>query len=1143
MLPGFSGHLLSEQYLEDRLDCDSRDLADRRRSARQALAAWRRTTAALGPASSVRGVFDVGAEPFLAALGFGHARNVEAADGTVVATICTEGGPVVLIVAGWGQRFEPLWRLSMKEAARRSAPCCILFNGTHIRLIDAAGRCGRRHVEFDLDLALDDERTFAALWMVAGCAHGSGSHGGPSFSELVVTSDGHASAVCRSLRKGVLEATAHILQALMARPPLPPSGAAFEQALTVVYRILFLLFAEARRLVPMWHPVYRDNYSLDALRSAVERERTGAGFWDTLRAISRMAHGGCRVGTLRVNAFNGRLFASVRTPLAERLDLDDGAARAAVLALSTRPSPRRGGRERISYRDLGVEQLGAVYETLLDYEPQVAPGARVGPGARSAWRRTGRGDTATVRSVRSESWARQRKGVVVSLEPGSGLRKATGTFYTPQALAQYLVRRTLAPLVQGASPETILDLRVLDPAMGSGAFLVAACGFLAEAYVEALVRAGRCHPSDIGAAELAAIRRTIAERCLYGVDLNPMAVQLARLSLWLATLSADRPLSFFDHHLQVGDSLIGAWVGSLARLPPVNRGLRRPADLPLFADTAVASAIQEALPVRFALGCEPTDTLQQVRTKERSLAALKQPGTPLSKWRRVANLWCAPWFRTPGNHAVPASAFADLSDAVLTGRRALPPRLATQYMELAEAAAAERRFFHWELEFPEVFFDASGARLARPGFDAIMGNPPWDMVRADSGTTVSKRVERDQTAAVLRFTRDSGVYTSQSDGHANRYQLFVERSVSLARAGGRLGLVLPWGLASDHGNRGLRRMLFRECDVDAIVGFDNRRGVFPIHRSVRFALVTATAGRPTREILCRLGEQDQSALERAPHGTDVPDSNDSNGVPWFPVRVTPALLARLSGDDDQALPELRSPVDVAIAERAATLFPALGSSDGWNARFGRELNATDDRGAFGAPGSGLPVVEGKLLAPFSVNVSAARASISRKEAARRLGSRHERPRLAYRDVASATNRQTLIAAILPPNCVSTHTLFCLRTPLARRAQYFLCGLFNSFVVNYLVRLRVTTHVTTAIVERLPLPTERAAPRAFRELAAIARLLTRRSDGRASARLNARVAALYQLTRDEFAHVLETFPLVPREQRDAALAAFDKPSGG
>jgi hypothetical protein len=904
----------------------------------------------------------------------------------------------------------------------------------------------------------------------------------------VSASDRHATGVCRSLREGVLTASAEILRALVARARPKPGASvqeSFEQSLTIVYRMLFLLFAEARALVPVWHPIYRESYSLEGLRDAAEQSPPVPGLWDALRAIARLAHAGCRAGDLQVTPFNGRLFAPARTPLADRRDLDDNAARRAIVALSTRAAPDRAGRERIAYRDLGVEQLGAVYETLLDYAPKI--------------------ETRTL-----------------SLAPGSGVRKATGTFYTPQPIADYLVRRTLGPLVDEATPDQILRLRIVDPAMGSGAFLVAACRFLAHAYEAALVRAGGCHPTDIDEAGRAGIRRTIAERCLYGVDLNPMAVQLARLSLWLATLAADRPLSFLDHRLQSGDSLLGVWLSQLRRPPDIRRRRRGSDSLPLFDEALVSSALREALPIRFSLEAMPNDTVDQVRAKERAFADLTSRHAVLSRWKRVAHLWCAAWFAR-GDDGLPASAFGSLSDAALTDRSALPQRTTARCLEAADAIGEARRLFHWELEFPEVFFDREGARLARAGFDAVIGNPPWDMIRADSGAADVRTRARLDVAPLIRFTRDAGVYTAQSDGHANCYQLFVERAIALTRPGGRFGLVLPSGLATDHGSAALRRRLFSSCRVDAIVGMDNHRSVFPIHRSVRFLLVTASVGEPTARFACRLGLDDPAELEA------------TGGQ--LSLSVSPALLERISGPG-LALPHLRSALDVAIVERAATLFRPLGDADGWGAQFGRELNASDDRDAFRPAGRGLPVVEGKHLEPFRAAVDAVRHGIGPADARRLLRSdRHERPRLAYRDVASATNRLTLIAAVLPGGCVSTHTVFCLRNALPARTQHLLCGFFNSFVVNYLVRLRVTTHVTTATVEQLPIPTIDAAPAACREIATLARLLARRHDPAALACLNARVATLYQLSVAEFEHILGTFPLIPLEEREAALRCF------
>jgi hypothetical protein len=439
--------------------------------------------------------------------------------------------------------------------------------------------------------------------------------------------------------------------------------------------------------------------------------------------------------------------------------------------------------------------------------------------------------------------------------------------------------------------------------------------------------------------------------------------------------------------------------------------------------------------------------------------------------------------------------------------------------------SSAHRFFHWELEFPEVFFDGEGQRRSDAGFDAIIGNPPWDMMRSE-GVPVSDRAQaRADMTRVLRFTRDAGVYDAQSQGHANKYQLFLERSMTLLRNGGRLGLVLPGGFASDHGSAAVRRRLFSTYRVDSLVGFDNRQAVFPIHRNVRFVLLTAAKGAPTNQFGVRLGEVDPGVLEQP----------ESGAVEWFPLRLSVDLLTRVSGPG-LALPDFRHQADVVIAERAASLFPPLGSNTGWRAAFGRELNATDDRDVLTAR-SGVPVVGGRLIEPFNVQLASAERTIREADAARLLGDRWQRRRLAYRDVASASNRLTLIAALLPAACVSTHTVFCLRTRLPLQSQYFLCGLFNSFVVNYLVRLRVTTHVTTRTVERLPIPPPDFAPAAVHEIAALARLLSRRADATALARQNARVAGLYQLSGAEFEHILGTFPIVPAAERDRALRLF------
>jgi N-6 DNA Methylase/Eco57I restriction-modification methylase len=1058
MTLGITGHLLSTSFLAAKLQ-----------AAATPHGAPLHRSAALGPASSLRALLDAGAAPLLEMAGLATPSDVEISDRLLAATVAAGDRALTLLVAPWGAPLHLHWRAGIEHATRRASRWCLLFNGVALRLVDAGRPHSARFTEFDLALMSADRESAAAFRFVLARLPGA-------FETLVHESDQHGVAVCRSLRDGVLSASSDVLAALARRGgDRAALDAALEQALTIVYRVLFLLFAESRGLVPLWHPLYHSSYSIDALVTASARSRDARGLWDALRAMARLAHSGCRAGDLRVTPFNGRLFSPARTPLAERHGLDDERARRALVSLATRGAAGGAGRERIAYRDLGVEQLGSVYESLLDYQPSADP---------------------------------------VGLVSGSGVRKSTGTFYTPQPIADYLVRSTLGPLVHEAEPAAILRLRIVDPSMGSGAFLVAACHYLAQAYEAALVRSG-AHPGDFSDGDRAAIRRTVAERCLYGVDINPMAVQLARLSLWLTTLAADRPLTFLDHRLQTGDSLLGAWLDNIRRTPSrVKRPARRDTSTgDLFDETIVERALKAVLPIRFSLELTPDDTLEQVRAKERALSALADRGSVLSRWKRVADIWCASWL-SDDRHGVPPAAVGALTDHVLDDRGSLPPHVTARYLQCVAAISSSRRLFHWELEFPEVFFDADGRRLPRPGFDAVIGNPPWEVVRGD--------------APALRFERQSGVYSSSVNGHGNLYQLFAERAMSLARPGGRLGLVLPSGLATDHGATQLRQRLLQDCDVDALVGLDNRRNVFAIHRSVKFLLTTATRGAPTSSIGCRLGESDITALDAS--------AGHPQSSPWFRVRLTPAFLHRVSGDA-LTIPEFRTATDVAIVERAVTLFPPLGSDGGWAARFGRELNATDDRACFGA--RGLPVVDGRHIEPFRARVLAAGRFISAATARRRLpAAPFEHARLAYRDVAGATNKLTLIAAILPSGCVSTHTLFCLRTRLPPPLQRFLCGMFNSLVVNYLVRMRVTTHVTTATVERLPLPPPGFSPSAEREIAALARLLSRKHDLAAWAQLQARVAHLYQLTPAEFAHVLGTFPLIAIGDRNAALQLYE-----
>ena len=1112
MIPGISGPLLSHDALErvipgvmaGQLGEVERDAASRR------FRQWYRAVAArLGPSASARTVFDQVAGPLVERLGFRTAALDSS--GPHYRALLESGGLVVsvLIVTPWGQDLSVLWRDMVRHGLAWAARWCLCVSGPVLRVTDSQRTYARRFAEIDLQSAAEHDATFAVLWGLLRAA----ALAGPAPSVLdraVAMSDQHRVSVRNSLQQGVEEALTRLTRAFLRaqhrrlRRAARPASAALcaDESLVIIYRVLFLLFAEARGLVPKWHPVFRDGYTIEALRADVERLPRPAGLWEALQAIARLAHRGCRAGSLRVPAFNGRLFSPAHAPLADVLALDDGAVREALLALTTRPATRGGrgrggrGRERISYGDLGVEQLGGVYERLLDFAlPEDLAGA---PRA-------------------------------------SDRRKATGSFYTPRSLTEALVRRTLAPLVLDASPDAILALRVVDPAMGSGAFLVAACRYLASAYELALIREGTASAGDLSDADRAGLRRVIAQRCLYGVDRNPMAVQLGRLSMWLATLAADRPLTFLDHRLRTGDSLVGAAPWDILRQQaPGSRSRARANPLPLFEDDGLDRALGAAVAVRGELALGPGDTLEQVRAKERALAHLQQDESGLTRWRRVADAWCAVWFQEATERAQSRTSFPDVMASIFQRPTALPARLLQRVISAGEAAAAAHRFFHWPLEFPELFHDEQGRALDSPGFDAVLGNPPWEMLRGDYGTARTRAEARLAGSRVADFVRGSGIYRLQGDGHVNLYQLFVERALGLLRANGRLGLVLPSGFAVDHGCASLRRALFERTRVDTLHGFENREGLFPIHRGLKFLLATATVGPQTTNIPARFG------LRRA----ETLDALADSGVDAQSVPLPRSLLEKMSGAQ-LVVPEIRSRIDLEIVSAIAFSAPPLGDPDGWHVTFGRELNATDDKRHFVSGGKGLPVIDGKHIRPFATDWSQSQIRLPEHVAEQLTGAREarHRSRLAYRDVASSTNRLTLIAAIVPPGVLTTHTLFCSREPVDDELLLFLCGMFNSFVANYLVRLQVGTHVTAALMARLPVPRPSRPSAAFRLVASCADVLRAGITATPHARLQATAARLYGVSAAQLRHVLDTFPLVSVEERQAVIEEFDAAPAG
>ena len=1033
-LPGVSGTLFPSRFLAS-LSLETGPVSDRSeefvdRRQRDFLAWWASVERQCGPATGLRALFDRVAMPLASLLGF-RAHDAEFEDRLVTARLESARGQVRLALVPWAARASRVWRgLDRPDAAT----WCLLVAPPFVSMVDLRGHSMRRSVDFRLPDALD-ARSFPAF--VTACSAGA------SLDALVKDGARFQDAVRTDLQAGVVQALAAI------RPVLSPrtknSAGDFSEALTIVYRVLFLLFAESRALVPQQHPRYGPGYSITSLcRDALSGDPDAPSAWDGLAAVTRLSRLGCDSEHLIVRPFNGRLFARSAAPALEsgrrtrcvtaRTRQRDQALARAMVALGTRPGP--GGREEISYADLGVEQLGAVYERVLDLDPDAL-----------------------------DLIARNRTGAAASTRQHSARRKDTGTFYTPQPLAELVVRRALAPLVADACADDILTLRVIDPAMGSGAFLVAACRYLSHAYERALVNEGRCAETDLDPDARASIRRTVAARCLAGVDANPVAVQLARLSLWLTTLARDKPLSFFDHQLRTGDSLIGAVPEDLWRIPERGRGRRDELSEDLFGPLEFDAAVRKVVAPLRLLHEGDDNSVTDVRARERLWAGIAGDQSPLARWRASCDLWCARWF-WPNGRPPAAAEIRAVVDALLRGDRTLGATHIAAWLDHARAVAHARRFFHWPLEFADVFYDATGARLPRAGFDVVIGNPPWDVVRHDRGSLMS-------------FVRESGHFRASTRGHLNLYQPFVELALRLAKPGGRIGMVLPWGAATDDGAALLREKLFTRTNVDTVVGLDNAQGIFPIHRGLRFLVFSATNRARTHDIRARFGIRSTEEIDALP---SVEHLNDEDKV----MRLTIDTIGRASGPTLR-IPDIRRPALFARLVEIRRRIPALGSAQGWAATFGRELNATDDRKRF--THTGLPVLDGKHISPFRTDVEASSRHIDEAVARQALPDlRFTRSRLAYRDVSGVGNRRALIAAVIPGNVVTTHTLFCLRNPLPLEQQHFLCAVLNSDLVDAIVRMLMGGHVTTSLMESLPVPLWTGSERQ-RRIAALALTLS------------------------------------------------------
>ena len=961
-----------------------------------------------------------------------------------------------------------------------------------------------------------------------------------------------------------------LARAIAAATPDAPLPEVREAALILLYRLLFILYAEDRALLPVRNARY-DNYALrEKVRGDVGHRKdrgdvfsaSAARYWSAIDDLCRaIDQGDASIG---LPPYNGGLFDRQRVPLLANIRLGDEVMADVIDALSFEQTPN--GRRYINYRDLGVQQLGSIYERLLEHEIV-------------------------------------RDGGEIAVRPNVFARKGSGSYYTTDDLVGLIIKETIGPLVRSsmddftakhselatnhlpedrrigqlkrADPaEKLLELKVCDPAMGSGHFLVNLVDYLADRVITAMAEAEASvddyisplteridviRNTIIDNAEKRGwtidteqlddrhiVRRMVLKRCVYGVDKNPMAVELAKVSLWLHTFTMGAPLSFLDHHLRCGDSLFGSWVRN-----GIDRATQQGG--PLFLQGPLKRATRAAAPMQIIEGLTDAEIAEAHRSAE-VFAEIEEMTTPLNAFLSLVQAFDWLNIRDRDDKEAPYAYFLGIfGDPIDIASGKIEVLTETQdgerfagLLDEARQLLDNERFFNWQVAFPGVWSEWESNGI-HGGFDAVIGNPPWDRMKlqqiewfasrrreialarraadrkrmiadlekAGDPLTHDFATASERAVAATRMARTSGDYPLLSSGDINLYSLFVERAMTIVKPDGMVGLLTPSGIASDKTAARFFKGVSTEGRLRALYDFENRRtryDVSPFFPDVdsrfKFCVFVASPSPIETPANCAFFLQDVSELDDPERcfpltAADFDRVNPNTGTaPIFRTRRDAELTTAIYG---------RLPV---LVDRSSG-----GEVKAWPVKYTRMFDMANDSGLFrtreeleeqeGAysvggnrfsspSGDWVPLYEGKMVQAFDHRAADITQNVKNlfrpgqqetiPSSAKRDPDRFPVPRyyvkedperwhwadhwvIAFKDITAATNRRTMIAAIVP-QAGAGHTLPLLPINNGEAARGAIGSLIvanlNTVAFDSIARHKVpTTHFVWFVLEQLP----------------------------------------------------------------------------
>lgn len=1010
-------------------------------------------------------------------------------------------------------------------------------NGLLLRLArDNASLTRPAWVEADLERIFSEERfaDFSVLWLVLHASRFGGE--GTTVADCALE---QWRSACRAegtraretLRGGVEQALLVLGQGFLSHPAntslrqalaegVLDTHSYFKELLRLVYRQIFLLTVEERGVL---HPpdgdpaavvLYAEGYGLRRLRDRAIRRSAHDRHDDLWQGLKQVWQGLAAGEPLLALPAIGGLFDPHQCRSLDGARLENRHLLLALFHLAWMRERPGAPLVRVNWRDMGPEELGSIYESLLELAPQL---------------------TDQHRTFSFQSGAATR----------GNARKTTASHYTHDTLVQLLLDEALEPLIARtlaahpigqAAVDALLGLSVVDPSCGSGHFLLGAARRIAKhlARVTAEMNGhGQPSPADYRHA----LRQAIAN-CVYGVDRNPMALELCKVALWLESVEPGRPLGFLDAHLRCGDALLGVHDLSVLRdgipseaygqlkdvladagvsgdlvddreaataLRRRNAGERATPTLPL---AGLNLGIPEDLDAALATIGSDEQGLADVEAKRHLFEQARADGTLAWRLLRACDLWTAAFFSVKRTVEREGRERTPTSDTVWRFL-ADPTTLSAHVAEETEALRRQYSFFHWPLEFPEVF--------KRGGFSLALGNPPWETMSPDAkeffarhepdiagmspaeqeariGELLALPAVRDdwerharELYAAVRFIKESGRYRMFAAGNLgkgdfNVYRQFAELALTFPAPDGVAAQIVPENFYNGANASAIRAALLTDFRLSALYGFENTRGVwFPaIDTRMKFALYCARRGGPTTDFPAAFAVSSEARLQ---------------GARERPLQLPVSLLREFS-PDALAVMEFSNQLEVDVARKMYSRFPRLGAPVAGlpTCLPATEVHMGNNNDLFEIDAEGWPLYQGSMVthhdyrakgyvAGHGRNVTWEPLAFgSRSKAIRpqwrvlpdripsKIRARVARYRIGFCDVARADDQRSLMAALIPPQTVCGHKVPTIEFEPADPAVMILwLGVANSLPMDFIVRMKVSLTMSMSLMATLPFP--------------------------------------------------------------------------